>query len=76
MKIVLKHLAQEFKADPRVIRAILREQFKPIRGRWQWDTQEQTQQNQLQEIRSLLGKRLFSSHAKSSLISITRKPPR
>ncbi len=53
-QIVLKHLAQEFKADPRKIRMILRKHFTNDDGRWRWSEDDPT----LTEVRSTLEKEL------------------
>lgn len=53
MTIVLKHLAKEFKADPRKIRIILRKHFSND-GRWRWNEDDP----QLIEVRKVLAEEL------------------
>lgn len=63
MPVVLKNLAQEFKANPRRIRMILRASpFNPTNGRWSW----QPDDPQLSQIRTLLGSILSKEPAAST----------
>ena len=71
--IVLKHLAQEFRIDPRELRAILRSHdYSPSQGRWKWEENSP----QLREIRLMLGKSLSRSRGKPIPITIPPKPKR